>query len=561
METQIQQLKLNVTNIKSYLTSSNSQIKTLRKQKRNLIGKLEQQSEVRAKESKIESRSFGIGSAVSNITSAVTAPAKNIFDRILEFFGLIALGVLVQKLPAIIAKIEEFFNSDFVKTIQFLVDGLVKTVETFVFLVKVFNGAERKRLEDKQKMLSGALDSVGKTFDAISKLFTNASDPGSPSSPMPLTPDGASPPSLPAKPGPPSGNGGPLGGPIPRQKPEQKPEQKLSSGGTVKSGDGNSEGVAPPVQTPRRSGRLNYAIRSSETGFLGFSLAANNLMDVANAQQKNVSNFEDMTKNFKEWSYLNEGGKKPPSPDPDPGTGGGTKKIGSALLPPPPSGVGDKIINFYGGQGRDPGQPGVDFSYGNYKGNYSLFDGEVIEKGTLYGSAYGNVVVVRSTDPSNGKLFDALYAHFPNGGTSVSVGQKIVAGTYLGKSGFAGRVGRGGRAVMQGNGAGNMSGYHTSVDFYEPGSSAPYSNYRYLQDLVIKGANKDVTSLLKGSGGGNRLNTISKTKNIGSTGGGETNIVFVPYEIQTPFPYPVPIETTSSSPAPSRKKLPEIWRP
>lgn len=555
METQIQQLKLNVTNIKSYLTSSNSQIKTLRKQKRNLIGKLEQQSEVRAKESKIESRSFGIGSAVSNITSAVTAPAKNIFDRILEFFGLIALGVLVQKLPAIIAKIEEFFNSDFVKTIQFLVDGLVKTVETFVFLVKVFNGAERKRLEDKQKMLSGALDSVGKTFDAISKLFTNASDPGSSSPSTPLGPiPGASAPLGPSAN--PLGNssGSSPGAPTPQSS------QGLSRGGTVKSGDGNSEGVAPPVQTPRKSGRLNYAIRSSETGFLGFSLAANNLMDVANAQQKNVSNFEDMTRNFKEWSYLNKDDKKPPSPDPDPGTGGGTKKIGSKLLPPPPSGVGDKIINFYGGQGRDPGQPGIDFSYGNYKGNYSLFDGEVIEKGPLYGSAYGNVVVVRSTDPSNGKLFDALYAHFPNGGTSVSVGQKIVAGTYLGKSGFAGRVGRGGRAVMQGNGAGNMSGYHTSVDFYEPGSSAPYSNYRYLQDLVIKGANKDVTSLLKGSGGGNRLNTISKTKNVGSTGGGETNIVFVPYEIQTPFPYPVPIESSSSSPAPSKPRVPSGWR-
>ena len=104
MEKQIQSLKLNVTNIKSHLVNSNKQLRTLKVQKMNLVSKLEKQSEVRAKEDKLETKNLGIGSGFSNIIGAVTAPARSIFDNILEFFGLIALGVLVQKLPAIIAK-------------------------------------------------------------------------------------------------------------------------------------------------------------------------------------------------------------------------------------------------------------------------------------------------------------------------------------------------------------------------------------------------------------------------------------------------------------------------
>ena len=81
-------------------------------------------------------------------------------------------------------------------------------------------------------------------------------------------------------------------------------------------------------------------------------------------------------------------------------------------------------IEFWGQQGRDlSGEPGVDFSYKDYKSNYNLFPGYVLETGLLYGDRYGNVVVVRSTDPSNGLEFDSLYSHFPDGGIAVKPGQ------------------------------------------------------------------------------------------------------------------------------------------
>ena len=51
METQVNQLKLNVTNINSYLINSNKQLTKLRKDKKNLFGTLEKKKELRAEES------------------------------------------------------------------------------------------------------------------------------------------------------------------------------------------------------------------------------------------------------------------------------------------------------------------------------------------------------------------------------------------------------------------------------------------------------------------------------------------------------------------------------
>tara|TARA_B100001250_G_scaffold320362_1_gene283269 strand:- start:1468 stop:4896 length:3429 start_codon:yes stop_codon:yes gene_type:complete len=158
---------------------------------------------------------------------------------------------------------------------------------------------------------------------------------------------------------------------------------------------------------------------------------------------------------------------------------------------------GDTTIQFHGQQGRDlSGEPGVDFSYGDYRNNYNLFDGTVIETGLLYGKNYGNVVVVRSTDPSNGKQFDALYAHFPDGGIYVKPGDRVTGGAILGKVGFV-SVSKPGVPELQPNNAGNMSGWHTSVDFFEPGSAARYSNADKIMNLVLSSNGLKPNNLLQ----------------------------------------------------------------
>ena len=113
-----------------------------------------------------------------------------------------------------------------------------------------------------------------------------------------------------------------------------------------------------------------------------------------------------------------------------------------------------------------------------------MFNGVVIETGKKYNDAYGNVVVIRSIDPTNGKEFDALYAHFPDGGIAVRPGQTVRGGDYLGRVGFD-HVDTPKVAKMQPNNAGNMSGWHTSVDFFEPDSTTAYSNGGTIVNLIL----------------------------------------------------------------------------
>ena len=174
----------------------------------------------------------------------------------------------------------------------------------------------------------------------------------------------------------------------------------------------------------------------------------------------------------------------------DPNGPGGNQKI-----PSPVPGAGSTTVQFHGGQGVDAsGEPGLDFSFGDYMSNYAVFSGKVVEVGPLYGAGYGNVVVVRSVDPHNGKEFDALYAHFPNGGISVKEGQEISAGTRLGAVGWDEAAGQ------PLPGAGSMTGPHTSLDFFEPNTkkgqiSGPYSNAAALTNYIIGNANRAVTHM------------------------------------------------------------------
>ena len=61
----------------------------------------------------------------------------------------------------------------------------------------------------------------------------------------------------------------------------------------------------------------------------------------------------------------------------------------------------------------------------------------------------------------------------------------------MGAVGYNGKRGPNGEPRMQGNGAGNMSGWHTSLDFFEPNTergqkTGPYSNGSFLVNSLIK---------------------------------------------------------------------------
>ena len=182
------------------------------------------------------------------------------------------------------------------------------------------------------------------------------------------------------------------------------------------------------------------------------------------------------------------------------------QQIAQANLSQP---TGKTAITFSKEQGVDAsGEPGVDFSFEDYKSNYSLFDGVVVETGKLYGSGYGNVVTIRSKD-ANGREFDAMYAHFGDGTIAVKAGQKVKAGDYLGPVGWDEATGR------PAPGAGNMTGPHTSLDFFEPNTkpgevTGPFTDRGPIIESILQGG---VPSTEGGIGGPGMMGPQSPMSN------------------------------------------------
>jgi len=126
METQTQKLKLNVTNIKSFLINSNEKLRKLEYRKSSIIRtenkKIERKNlEERSEKTKIKTPIF------KNIFAKVGGVVKSLKDGILGFFGYLLLGFLVNKLPQLIASIKNIF----VNRIQPILNGVVKSI-TFI---------------------------------------------------------------------------------------------------------------------------------------------------------------------------------------------------------------------------------------------------------------------------------------------------------------------------------------------------------------------------------------------------------------------------------------------
>ena len=146
--------------------------------------------------------------------------------------------------------------------------------------------------------------------------------------------------------------------------------------------------------------------------------------------------------------------------------------------------TGDARITIDSAQGVDAsGEPGLDFSAADIRNNYAVFPGRVVDSKNTGG--YGWDVVIRSEDPSKpGTYFDALYAHFPNKDSiKVKPGDTVTAGQHLGPVGWDFKNNR---AYPE---AGNMTGPHTSLDFFPAGGpytkGNPYPNWRTLVNGLL----------------------------------------------------------------------------
>lgn len=573
---EVKTLKLNTKNIKSTLIRGNKELKKLRANEKTFLFQQKQEQKKINRENFVESKKQQ-PSKIGGAIRGAAAPAMGFIDKLKEFFGTILLGIAINNLPTLIKKVQDWLeeNKGLINVVKAVITGLGNALN---FIVKLFTnggpdlGELKKQNEDLQeadkefskggrfeKEIGGlqkdidGLDSdfrkefkeeyVERTSEQVredvveaiqtqkinrtqfietTKSYTQAKSSGDPTPQRVVIPGIGSYQKV--------KDGGFLNlFPSIKEKATDTSGTEISTEEFSKrySAISGSDNFTPIVEQLKDAGVEGFSqggatspARQGATGeekiarrdinsFLDLKTSATKSSKLLDSKDTVVTGFQKTMEKLK--SYLDLTKKESDDPiDPlqspytvPPGAQGPT------IQPPPPDpNAKGSVVTFSSEQGKDrSGEPGVDFSFADFYNNYSIFPGKVVEVGSLYGSGYGRHVTVRSVD-QDGKEFDALYAHF--GRFAVKEGDMVQSGDYLGTVGWDSS-----RGVPM-TGAGNMTGPHTSVDFYEPntrrGQVTPkYSGSNRLSNLIVNHANKDVKNIQLGSpapappGGGRRI--------------------------------------------------------
>jgi len=166
VDNQVKQLKLNVTNIHSFLVSKNKEQRKLKSEKRRLaIGKVEKKK-LNKEEKILESP---VGKSLDKIKDSVAvAPGMSILDRLIGFGSLILAGILVNALPGIIKEVQDFIDN--------LVSFVTPIYSGFLLLKAVIEGQplddpelspEKKRMSDQVKKLDKQIEKIKKDLGPL----------------------------------------------------------------------------------------------------------------------------------------------------------------------------------------------------------------------------------------------------------------------------------------------------------------------------------------------------------------------------------------------------------
>lgn len=155
---QVNNLKLNVTNIKSSLISSNKKLKKLRSDKISLFSKEKDREEKLKKEKSIESPMEGLGKfgrTIGGIARNIAKGPLSFFDTIKEFFGLLLTGIIINNLPYIVDQIKGFFdrNKWLVEGTKFILSVIGKGIMGIINLVDKFTPSQQDKINGDAKKL------------------------------------------------------------------------------------------------------------------------------------------------------------------------------------------------------------------------------------------------------------------------------------------------------------------------------------------------------------------------------------------------------------------------
>lgn len=301
--TEVKKLKLNATNIKSVLINSNKELKKVKMQKSEFIIKQNKKEKQKEKEEKIEKKESGVKSIFGKIKNAITSPIMNIFDKIMEFAGIILLGIIINNLPKIISGLKKFFSDNkwIIDTIKFTIDIIGKAINATIYLVenfeKIVGDTKQNIIKSREKIIE-KIDDLSNIFNAteisLSKMMTDQNKTTKPQKPKPTFQNTGgfgrySPPAL--------------------QRPtitKSKKVQGKARGGTIiPYSNSSSVGENKNVFVGRESGKERRAKRSVNY-FSNFSNNVKDSLDVSVLDKENNKLFDDLLTNFKELKKISD---------------------------------------------------------------------------------------------------------------------------------------------------------------------------------------------------------------------------------------------------------------
>jgi len=175
---EVKKLKLNVTNINSFLKKSNKDYVAIKKNNKRLVSDQVKRKKTKEKEKTIEKKSVG-GSALSNVKD-VAKSSVGIFDKILSFGGILLSGILLNALPSIKKKVDKFAK-DNKEIIGNVTKSLIVVKDFGVNLFDAFTGPYSQensldwlgKFNDSGKLESGVLKKVEQAFDGVGKMIND----------------------------------------------------------------------------------------------------------------------------------------------------------------------------------------------------------------------------------------------------------------------------------------------------------------------------------------------------------------------------------------------------
>lgn len=172
-QVQVQQLKINATNIRNSLVSYNKQLIKLRKDEVRFIFTENKRQQAQEKEKNIEKGS--LSKSIESVKSRLLSGPLGFFDKVKEFFGIVLLGLLVNNLPQIIEKLKKFFSDnkwiiDAAKfTIKIIGDGIMG----IIWLVDEYPKAVMQNIDREREKLKTEVDKLISVADGVYNLWNN----------------------------------------------------------------------------------------------------------------------------------------------------------------------------------------------------------------------------------------------------------------------------------------------------------------------------------------------------------------------------------------------------